>query len=505
MFKTKTFVLTPLLALLAVPLSAGYSLQLQQTTSSDGTSVEVGVDYVAGGDELAALVFTVEYDTSRLRFDSQAKSADTLQNIRIATPAEFSSSSYFLADRDQIGITLYDSTLPLAILPSGRVATLKFDVLPGASGFAFVRFSTSPAVSGSDARGIERRPELTAPGGVTVSSRRPLLNVLPSALDFGSVRVNSEASRRIIVSNDGTGPLSLKSVAFQGDSAYSLPSGGPRTLEAGGSYSYDVLLKAPSPGVYQGNVSVELTSGEVVTVPLTATVLTDGNYSYDSRWYVPALVRAPGAAGSNWRTELHLLNSGSSALSVRLTPHDANGNVLTPQIFELAPGTARRIDDVVEASTGKTEFRGYLLVESSSPDLIGRAAIANVFADGSRKIESVPLLTPSRTFHTAESAFMVGLAQSGTARTNVGILNASPRTCAVTATLRSATGERRGSRLYVVSPNQLAEPLDLFSASGVTDEHDLTISFDSGTSDCAYFPFATFIDASGNLTFIYPR
>ena len=85
------------------------------------------------------------------------------------------------------------------------------------------------------------------------------------------------------------------------------------------------------------------------------------------------------------------------------------------------------------------------------------------------------------------------------------MLNTSNHACAIRVALRSAAGVSRGDRVYIAAPNELVEPLDLLSALNVTDEVDASVTFTAETPDCSFHPFASTIDSSGNLTFLYPR
>lgn len=491
---------------LTTPLFAGYTLQVQQTTANDGAPVEVGVDLVSTDQPISALVFTIEYDASRLRFDAQSKTAGALQNIQIDTPAAFDTSAYYLADSKQIGVSVYDASLPLAALRPGRIATFRFDTVPSSSGFGYVRFSATNPPSAASDDGREVTGSSLVNGGVTVASRRGQLGVSPSALDFGTVRFGQPATRSIIVSNDGTAPLHVSAVALNGDAIFQMNGDRmPTTIDAGGSRRFDVTVTAPTAGTYSAQLAVDGENGQRITVPISATALSDGNYSYDNRWIVPALVRANGSNNSTWRTALVLANGGANAINVRLTAHTSTGEVHSPKLLDIAPGTTTRIADVVSANVGDGEFRGYLLIESSAPDLVSRVEIVNESTDGTSRTESVPVLSPSQAFHTGESALIAGVTQAGAARTNLGILNTSNHACAFRVALRSAGGVSRGDRVSIAAPNELLEPLDVLSALNVTDEVDASVTFTAETPDCSFYPFAATVDASGNLTFLYPR
>ncbi len=161
------------LAGLAAQLS-GPALSIPSNlTALPGSTVAVPVTFSANGNQIASLVFSIDYDQSVLLYD------DSLPNaISFSLPADFvGSCSADTTDTDgEIDCFILDPTTPLAALPDSVALTVTLRTLsPPSDTFASVGFSLdSPPTSFGDTEG-QSVAGTTSDGAVWVGTGPPPL------------------------------------------------------------------------------------------------------------------------------------------------------------------------------------------------------------------------------------------------------------------------------------------------------------------------------------------
>ena len=159
----------------------------------------------------------------------------------------------------------------------------------------------------------------------------------------------------------------------------------------------------------------------------------------DVRW-VAAASHAPGAAGSTWRTDLSVLNTCSSQVTVELRLHRSEG--IASRSYTIEAGAQQLFPDVV-ASLVSVDATGSLEISPSGPVLVAsrtyNAASTGTFGQGLDGIAA------SAGLSAGGSAFLLGLAENGSFRTNVGLLNMGTTTAAVDVHLMTTTGAEVGT------------------------------------------------------------
>ncbi|HEY0787885.1 MAG TPA: hypothetical protein VGE86_04515, partial [Thermoanaerobaculia bacterium] len=307
---------------------AGYILRVTESRASEGAPAFVDVVIDPNGTSLAAVAFFVEFDQSRLKFDPVSKGPG-LDNLQFMLPEELHGTGMFLSATGRLGISVYDPAAPLtAITTPTVIARLRFDVLPAASGFAFVRVAETPEPNASDLNGalvpagtIDR-----SSGGVMITNARPLLRVTPAELSFGTVAPQSRVERNLVLSNDGDAAIEIAEVRLvSGSPSFSLvESPAPGTLLVpGSSRVVRIAFNSGGEGAAGGELRI-VAADTTIAVPLTANVSAD-SWFFDSRWVVPAAARLPGANGSNWQSRVALHNGSDAPLRARLSLYGADG------------------------------------------------------------------------------------------------------------------------------------------------------------------------------------
>ncbi len=144
------------LLLLAMPSSLLFAqsdspaLVISDGSAAPGDEVTVPVTFTANGNNITSMIFSVDYDESRLSFDDSDGDGDGMPDaVSLSIPGAFNGSVTFDgSDNDgEIDLFIADTFPPLATLPDGVMATITFTVLADASGDAAINFSSEPAAS----------------------------------------------------------------------------------------------------------------------------------------------------------------------------------------------------------------------------------------------------------------------------------------------------------------------------------------------------------------------
>ena len=109
--------------------------------------------------------------------------------------------------------------------------------------------------------------------GILEASAPPTYSVSPATIDFGRVERNSvSAGKTVVISNTGTVPLAITTIALAGDDAnqFSRVNNCPATLPAAGSCSVKVVFNPTSLGNKHARLRVNA-GGSVARVELSGT------------------------------------------------------------------------------------------------------------------------------------------------------------------------------------------------------------------------------------------
>ncbi|MEZ4734448.1 MAG: cohesin domain-containing protein, partial [Caldilineaceae bacterium] len=123
----------------------------EQLAVQPGATITVPITFSANGHNVAAAIFSIDYDERWLTFDSTDGDNNTIPDaIHFHAPAPFTASVMVnAADHDgELDVVIADLAPPIATLPDGILVEIVFQVgQPVETTEAAVRFSTAPAVS----------------------------------------------------------------------------------------------------------------------------------------------------------------------------------------------------------------------------------------------------------------------------------------------------------------------------------------------------------------------
>lgn len=169
------------------------------------------------------------------------------------------------------------------------------------------------------------------------------------------------------------------------------------------------------------------------------------------RWWIPVVVHAPGVGGSAWRSDVTLLSLCPKDGSATLRLH-ANGGVVTSALA-LPGGSQKALSDVV-AGMVAGDAVGAIEVEADVPVAATSRTYDASSAQPGTVIEGV---APSDLLGAGDEAFVPALAETGTRRTNVGVLNTGSAPAEVDVFLADADGRDVGRFTLAVPPGSVLQ------------------------------------------------
>jgi len=166
--------------------------------------------------------------------------------------------------------------------------------------------------------------------------------------------------------------------------------------------------------------------------------------------WIPVVVHKAGLNGSQWRSDLGLLNPGTTTANVQLTFHGPEG-VVTNTTYVPAATQSILVDVVAQLGTSG---RGALEVSSDQPLKVTSRTYNQVPSDatcdpGGTQGQDYPAVVASDGLSETQAAWLPHLIENTAYRTNIGLLNAG--TAPATATVELYDGAGNLLTSYTVS------------------------------------------------------
>lgn len=323
------------------------------------------------------------------------------------------------------------------------------------------------------------------------------------------------------ITGDGTGPTSGvvgQAVSFDGH-VYSVSG------TCSGSLAYDwdfgdgsahattrdTTHAYQAPGTYTWRLTVQMTNGLMnATGQIT---ITSQPAQDDYAYVVPSMAHSTGEAGTNWRTDLGVVNTASQTATLHLTFFDYTTGVATPAIHILGSTQSIEWRDILTSKLGFAQagsVKGTLLVTSDQPLAVssrtynletatrtyGQSFPAFVVAyPGGRDVEAVT---------NGHVGFIPLVKKNAAFRTNIGFVNVGPAPCAVSIQLVAPNGTFLGSvRTLTADARRWKQEDDIFAKSGAGNQDAAYARVEVSTLGCQAWAYASVIDqATGDPTTI---
>jgi hypothetical protein len=184
-------------------------------------------------------------------------------------------------------------------------------------------------------------------------------------------------------------------------------------------------------------------------------------------WVVPAAAHAPGAANTNWRSDLRIVNPSGTAASVRidLLPQGADNTARSQSATVSVPAQGQL--SLVDVLSAKFSFSGNaaLYVRSSEQSLVITSRTYNEAAGGSTYGQFIPGVAVTDALAAGQQGHLIYVTKNNDYRTNVGFAGTTATAGQVTIKLFDASGIQLGSGTFPVQAYGQTQVNDVFAAT----------------------------------------
>jgi hypothetical protein len=254
----------------------------------------------------------------------------------------------------------------------------------------------------------------------------------------------------------------------------------------------------------------------LLTLCLAVAATTARANHYADTYVIPVASHVVGANGTVWMTDLAIRNFRPTALEVQILVIES-GFDTTDNVFPLTTGTINGsvtvganssvlLKDVLAGHRGLTSVSGALVVGAAGPFAVTSRTYSTGVAIGQT-------INPERDFldnslenaDNTSTAYVTGIINNGTARTNVGFTaGAGPAApMIIEITIRNGTGGAIGQRSITV-------PAGTFMQIQVPVSSMIASSLDQGSADFrivsgegVVIPYGSIVDnATGNAAYV---
>jgi PKD repeat protein len=256
-------------------------------------------------------------------------------------------------------------------------------------------------------------------------------------------------------------------------------------------------LQNPShPFVAPGSYTVSLRAANAISTSLVTRTILVTNDAAPFRSLVSAVAATSGAGGTNWRTELSLLNAGTQGASITFffLPQ-SSGEVLTRQLF-LSPKQSITYANALTEIFGLNDRGGALAIEATSATGTPALKVTSRTFTGGAPLgtygQSVPDVVPGSA---SEPLYITGVQKHTGYRTNIGVVNRSDAPVDVTMTLFDSAGGAFANASFSMAARtfqQLAVG-DWFAAVGARTFSDASMRVTSSAGN-ALSVYASVVD-----------
>ena len=220
-----------------------------------------------------------------------------------------------------------------------------------------------------------------------------------------------------------------------------------------GSVSYAVA--ANSGAARTGTLTV---AGQTFTVNQAA-----AGSGFPYSYWLPSASRAPGLAGSQWRTDLGILNLATSRNDVQLVFYGPSGTV--SQSTYVAAGSQSILVDVVgqmgASGNGALEVRTSLPAIVSSRTYNLNPANASCYPNGTLG-QNLDAFLASEGLATGQVGMLPQLIENSQYRSNITVTNAGTAAASVKVELYDGSGTKVGEYTESVNPGQFKQKAQPF-------------------------------------------
>ncbi len=225
--------------------------------------------------------------------------------------------------------------------------------------------------------------------------------------------------------------------------------------------------------------------------------------------FVPATAHVSGSLGTNWRTDLELLNPGTerSTVTIALLPPGAANLNPTQKTINIEAGRTARYTDVLSSMFGYSGGAALRITNT-----VGMVAVTsrtyNLIADGTFGQFVGGVLSPT-AINAGQEGRIIQLTHNRSSlsgfRTNIGFVNAGGSPITIDVRLYAADGSFYGAKSYTLDPYGFRQVDKIFQLVTGGDVDDGYAVLSTPTAGGAFFAYATVIDnRTGDPIYVTP-
>ncbi len=272
--------------------------------------------------------------------------------------------------------------------------------------------------------------------------------------------------------------------------------GSPHSSSASTTHSYQ------TPGTYTWRLVVSMTGGSTTR---TGQIVVSGGSGADPYAYlVPSVAHAAGAAGTNWRTDVGVINTSSASVTLNLAFFDATSGAQTTASHSLGALQSIEWKDVLVSKFGfgqASSPKGTLLVTSNQP-LAVTSRTYNQESETRTYGQSYPALVVAypggrdvEAIGDGRVGFIPLVKKNAAFRTNVGVVNLGTSPCTVTVQLVAPGGNAIGTaRTLTVEGRRWKQEDDILAKAGAGTRDAAYARVEVSTTSCQAWAYASVID-----------
>lgn len=218
----------------------------------------------------------------------------------------------------------------------------------------------------------------------------------------------------------------------------------------------------------------------------TAVTVSAADFS-GNELFIPVVSRVPGAANTEWRTDLIVSNRSETDASQVFVIYEPAGSEVPIQVkLDIDPRGTVTVVDAINELFGKQESYGTLWL-SPSNGAVTIAAHARIYNVGNSAGEFGQVIQGLPIDQLTKTAWINGAVGIRNNRTNLGIGNPNDSTAVFSLTWYDKTGVQRGTRTgLTVAPGEVALLNNIFLNFGVVADDGMTIKVSADRPIYAY-------------------
>jgi Zn-dependent metalloprotease len=311
-----------------------------------------------------------------------------------------------------------------------------------------------------------------------VACNPPLITSQPAG-----ATVTAGTSATLSVTASGTAPLSYQ--WYQGSSGnVSSPVGGATSS----SFTTGSIYQTTS---YWVRVSNACGSADSVTATVTPS---SGN---GLLYLVPAAAHLS-SYGANWRTDISIVNLGSTTASLTLRLVPTSGTAPPAVNLTLPAKQTKILADVLVGTMGMSwsaAVSGTLQITSDVP-LCLSARTYNEETPNRTYGQYIPALTPAQAIQPGQIGVLPHLVNNDRFRTNIGIVNlTSWQSCTAVVRLFAGNGAQTGNSVRLTAaPGTWFQRSGIFDHAGAGRQDAAYATVEVETSGCSLWAYASVVD-----------